>query len=456
MKLNSIYCGDCQRVLGNTIEFPNESVDLIYADPPFFSNKQYEVLWGDGYELRAFEDRWKGGIENYISWMEPKLREIHRVLKRTGSFYLHCDGHASHYLKVLLDKIFERGQFINEIVWERSHTRSSISKVFRRTHDVILFYSKTKRYTFNQQFSELSKTSMNLYKSNKDSNGYYRLVPLLVSGKRNGETGKTWRGIDPNTRGKAGCHWVTTPDKLEEYDRKGLIVWPSNSTHLPQLKYYLKNNKGVPLGDIWDDVGIIEASSKEDYGFPTQKPLSLLERIVKTSSNEEDVVLDPFCGCGTTIEAAYKLNRKWIGIDVSPTACKLIIKRLHSIGSNVTHNDIIGLPKTEKEILSMQPFEFQNWVIGKLMGRVSTRKTGDMGIDGYLFYGTPIQVKQSEDIGRNVVDNFETAIRRANKNKGIIVAISFGKGAYEEVARVKNQEGLEITLMTLKELIELE
>ncbi len=160
------------------------------------------------------------------------------------------------------------------------------------------------------------------------------------------------------------------------------------------------------------------------------------------------------CGCGTAIAEAQRLKRKWVGIDVSPTACKLMVKRMRALGVDIAAKDIIGLPKTLEEVHTMQPFEFQNWAIQMLMGRVSARKTGDMGIDGYLFDGTPVQIKQSEDIGRNVIDNFETAIRRAKKTKGMIVAFSFGKGAYEEVARVKNSEGIEITLKTTKELIE--
>jgi len=174
-------------------------------------------------------------------------------------------------------------------------------------------------------------------------------------------------------------------------------------------------------------------------------------RIVKASSNPMDVVLDPFCGCGTAIVVAHKLGRRWIGIDVSPTACNLMENRMRKL--NVSPN-VVGMPLTEDDLRKLQPFEFQNWIVKRLMGRVSSRKSSDMGIDGYTFEGYPIQVKQSDDIGRNVIDNFETAIRRRKKTKGLIVAFSFGKGAYEEIARTKLHDGVEIKAVTVKELME--
>jgi DNA modification methylase len=401
MKLNSIYCGDCQRVLGNTIEFPNESVDLIYADPPFFSNKQYEIIWKDGYEMRSFEDRWKGGVENYITWMEPKLRECHRILKQTGSMYLHCDWHADAHLRILMDQIFGPSNFRNEIIWHYKKWSAGF-KQFQRNHDVILFYSKSKfeNRVFNMSFQDRAESTLKRFGNSKIISGY-----------------------DENTGERL-------PSQMAEED-----------------------SIGVPLDDVWD-IGRVPPIKQL---YPTQKPESLLERIIFSSTNEGDLILDPFCGCGTTVRVAHRMKRNWIGIDVSPTACKLITSELRQkLKVRIGKDHIIGLPRTKNEILSMEPFEFQNWVIDKLMARPSIRKTGDMGIDGYLIDNSPIQVKQSEDVGRNVVDNFETAIRRAGKSKGTIVAISFGKGAYEEVARVKNQEGLDITLMTLAQLIDME
>ena len=241
----------------------------------------------------------------YLVMMTNRLLELHRVLKSSGSLYLHCDTTASHYLKIVLDTIFGAENFRNEISWRRSQTRSSISKIYRRAHDVIFFYSKSSEYTFNLQYKELSETSKKLYE-NQDEKGFYQLVPLLVSGKRNGATGQVWRGVDPNTHGKEGMHWVTTPDKLDEYDKQGLVAWGKKEGSTPRLKYYLDESPGVPLNDFWDDIDVISSSSGESLGYPTQKPLELLERILQASSNKGDVVLDPFCGCGTAVHAAQK------------------------------------------------------------------------------------------------------------------------------------------------------
>jgi DNA modification methylase len=390
MEPNSIYCGDCLDVLKR---FPDNSVDLIYLDPPFFSNRHYEVIWKDGAEIRAFGDRWKGGINHYVGWMEERIRQCHRVLKDTGSIYVHCDWHAVHYLKVMMDKVFVGGGFNNEIIWVYSRATSPKQKVWGRMHDNILFYSKSHNWTFNVDDVRLPYSE-----SSKSREGYTKMFH-------------------------------------NEGDLKG------------------GKCKLNPLGKFpedWWNIPIIRPNAEERLGYPTQKPLELLERIIKASSNKGDIVLDPFCGCGTTLVAAQKLGRRWIGIDISRTACKLMSKRLHSIG--VSPHIITG-DLTEEELLKYPPFEFQNWVCEKLGGRISPKKSGDMGIDGWTLDMLPIQVKQSRDVGRNPIDNFQTAIRRAKRKKGIFVALSFGKGAYEEAARAKN-DGIEIKLITVKELLE--
>jgi len=402
--VNKIFCGDCQKILRQYI--PDNSVDLIYADPPFFTEKKYEVIWGDGYEIRAYEDRWKGGIQNYLAWMEPKLRECHRVLKSTGSIYLHCDYHAGHYLKVLMDKIFGAEHFQNEIVWIFSKV-GGVEKRWAKRHELILFYTKSNTWTFN--IDEVREPySQSLVKSlKKDERGYYYTRGL---------------GLDKS---------------------------------ITRLKKTYIHPKGKVPEDVWN-LGSYTIPKGERLGYPTQKPEKLLERIIKASSNTMDIVLDPFCGCGTAIVVAYKLGRRYIGIDISPTACKLMFKRIQKLNPQLRFEEtVIGMPKTIEEIRQLQPFEFQNWVIQKLGARASERKIGDMGIDGFTFDLRPIQVKQSDNIGRNVIDNFETAMRRVKAKKGIIIAFSFGKGAYEEVARAKLQEGLEIELMTVEELLKL-
>ena len=402
METNIVYRGDCKVEMVNYVK--DESIDLIYMDPPFFSNRHYEVIWGNGYELRAFEDRWKGGIENYIAWMEPKLRECYRVLKPTGSMYLHCDYNANSYLRIKMDEIFGKNNRRNEIIWHYGAKASQKYPTFQPKHDTIFLYSKDKDITFNQLLQEYSDATL-LERTTRfkfhDKEGRYRLTT------RRDSSGEKYRA-----------------------------------------KVYL--HQGVPLDDVWD-ISIINATSKERLGYPTQKPEALLERIIKVSSNPKDVILDPMCGGGTTIAVAHKLKRKWIGIDVSPLACKITIERMRKLG--VTPIKIIGMPKTIKEIKALQPFDFQNWVCEQLLAHPSRTKVGDLGIDGWMMDGRPLQVKQSEHIGRNVIDNFETAIQRMKKDKGVIVALSFGKGAYEEVARAKNQMGLDIELKTVEDIL---
>lgn len=399
-KPNSIICGDCEDVLK---KFPDECIDLIYADPPFFTQKNYEIIWGDGSEIRAFEDRWKGGkkgIYTYIEWMRPKIEQIYRVLKKTGSFYLHCDWHASHYLKVLCDEIFGYERFQNEIIW--CYKGGYTTKRFRRKHDTILFYTKSDEYTFNIDDVRIPYSEEILKYTQVDSDGrrYYKT----------GQKG---------SKGRVYLH------------PKG------------QLPY-----------DYWIDIPCATTShGREMMGYPTQKPEKLLERIIKASSNPTDIVLDPFCGCGTAIAVAHKLGRRWIGIDISPTACRLMVKRMQKLGVRITERDVIGMPMTEEELKSLNPLEFQNWICQKINARISARKSGDMGIDGWV-NTIPIQIKQSERVGRNVVDNFETALRRVKKKKGIIVAFSFTKGAYAEVARAGAQEGVKIRLITVRELLD--
>jgi len=448
METDTIYCGDCTEVMERHI--PDNSIDLIYADPPFFTEQSYEVIWGNGYERRAFEDRWKGGIQNYIAWMEPKLRECHRVLKNTGSMYLHCDWHAGHRLRILMDRIFGENRLVNDIIWKRTaaHSGEGVIKKYGTIHDNILFYTKTDQYTFNPQYMPYGKEYLEKFYSHIDKDGRRWLSrDLTAAGVRHGDSGKPWKGIDVTAK---GVHWKFRVQKLDELEKQGRIYFPKKVGGMPRYKQYLDESKGVLLQDIWTDVSVISSHAKERLGFPTQKPEALLERIINTSSNPMDIVLDPFCGCGTTLVAAYRLKRRWVGIDISPTACNLMGQRLRKLHAQYK---IVGLPKTVEELRTLQPFDFQNWVFEKLHGRVNPRKVGDYGIDGWVELDIPLQVKQSEGIGRIVVDNFETAIRRMGKKKGVIVAFSFGSGAYEEVARAKNEEGLEIRLKTVEEIL---
>lgn len=397
---NIIYAGDCLNILKG---FPENCIDLIYLDPPFFTNKQYEEIWHDKFEKMSFEDRWEGGINHYVEWLKERLEQCHRVLKETGSIYVHLDYHAVYNVKIELDKIFRSG-FRGEIIWsnETASGYKTQGNKWIRGHDNILYYVKSKKFTFNKQFRELVEKTIARY-DKVDKNGrQYKIY--------------------------------------KDADGKERIV-------------YLDKSKGRHLSDVWTDIIAFQTVNRsgENTGYPTQKPLKLLERIIIGSSNKGDVVLDPFCGCGTTLVAAQKQGRKWIGIDISPTACKLMKKRLNEIG--VRDVIIQGLPTSVTQLKDLAPFDFQNWVVGQLKGTQSDRKSGDMGIDGYILGTIPIQVKQSEGIGRNVIDNFETAIRRMGKKKGVIVAFSFVKSCYEEVSRARLKDGQDIVLLEVKDLL---
>lgn len=464
---NLLYYGDNLEVL--RLHVKDESVDLVYLDPPFNSNATYSVLFGhaDGSQsaaqIQAFEDTWHwdqaaaaafqetvkagGAVASalaafqtllgpstmlaYLSMMAPRLVELRRVLKSTGSLYLHCDPTASHYLKLLLDAVFGAEHFVNEIAWKRSQTRSSISRSFRRAHDTILFYSCDKAYAFNMQYKSLSPASLKLYKA-EDEQGRYQAVPLLVSGRRNGETGTVWRGIDPNTRGRAGMHWVTTPAKLDEYEKDGLILWPNKEDGTPRLKYYLSQSPGVPLSDFWEDVDLISSSAAESLGYPTQKPEALLERIIGASSNPGDLVLDPFCGCGTTIAAAAKLDRRWVGIDLTYLAISLIKSRLAELGSDYA---VLGEPTTADDATDLaaeDPYQFQWWALGLIGARPAEGKKGaDQGIDGRLFFfdddATPKQVIVSVKAGKVSVPQVRDLVGVLDREKaqiGVLISLN--------------------------------
>ena len=368
--------------------------------------------------------------------------------------YLHCDDHASAHLRILIDKVFGEKNFINDIIWFRQSGAHSDAKQgsthFGRAHDNILFYSKGEPKCWNPQYEPYSESYLkDFYKYVEPETGRrYRLDNL--SGPGGIAKGNPYYEVMGVKR-----YWRYSEKKMKELIKEGRIV-QTKAGGVPAYKRYLDEGKGVPIMDVWLDISPIQSQSKERLGYPTQKPVALLERIVQTSSNKGDVVLDPFCGCGTALVASQKLNRKWIGIDISPTACKLMQKRLKkefSVSAQLVRGEV-----DINYVRKLAPFEFQNWVVvDKFYGTISKTKSGDFGVDGFtaqIHGGYPIQVKQSEDIGRNVIDNFETAMRRMNKKKGYIVAFSFGKGAREEVARTRNQEDLDITLRSVQELLD--
>ncbi len=471
---NTIYCGDCLEIM--TKHILSDSIDLIYVDPPFGSGEEYEIVFKDGVEVRHFTDRWIGGKEGYINWIKPRIRDIHRVLKDTGSFYLHCDYHLNAYLRIACDEIFGEANFNNEIIWKRKDAQSSVKK-YGINNDTILFYSKTKNFTFNKLYTPLSKkTQDSWYKKTevatktlvnrigkripKGTVRRYNLGDVSASGSRIGTRAHyEWKGKFPRN----GSHWRYVKEKMEELEREGRLYHSKSGT--PYEKRYLDESKGTPLQTIWTDIPMLRGMFKhtkgaEYQGYPTQKPVALLERIIEASSNEGDIVLDPMCGCGTALVAAQNLGRNWVGIDISPTACKIMIRRLRRKNVQITIDDIIGLPRRIDEIKKMvdlDPIEFQNWVCERL-GAVSTTKRGkkpraDGNVDGWIMSTIPIQIKGSEGIGYSEIERFEKTVEKNKLKKGLFVAFSFSKPAYAEAFRAKNEDDIIIDLIELEERI---
>ncbi|MDR3187981.1 MAG: site-specific DNA-methyltransferase, partial [Prevotellaceae bacterium] len=299
----------------------SETVDLIYLDPPFFSNRSYEVIWGDEGEVRSFQDRWAGGIDHYIAWLKERVVEMYRVLKPTGNIFLHCDWHADAYIRVeILDKIFGKNNFRNHIIWKRTNTPKGSqfeSKQFGVATDSIFFYSKTNRYFFDDKVVRI-KISEELVAEKypkKDEKGRYYEYPILRSVSKGSRPNLVYEygGYTPPAYG-----WVVNKEKLKEIDSRGDLGWRANGQ--PFRKFRPCEDPGLIINNCWDDILRIQSNSKESIGYPTQKPIALLERIIKCASNEGDLVLDPFMGGGTTIAVADRLNRKWIGIDQSVQA----------------------------------------------------------------------------------------------------------------------------------------
>jgi len=437
--MNTLYYGDNLDILRRYIK--DESVDLIYLDPPFNSNATYNVLFAqkDGTQssaqIQAFEDTWqwdenavrtyeeeveKGGpvadalrafhlllggsnMMAYLTMMAPRLMELRRVLKPTGSLYLHCDPTASHYLKILLDMVFGAENYRNEIIWKRTGSHGG-AKRWGSIHDTILFYTRTGNYTWNKIFQDYDQSYVENYYRFSDERGKYQLVSLTGPGVSSGDSGKPWKNVDPS---KVGRHWaiplnalkkiipedeivrLSTQDKLEILDAAGLIYWPPKGS-IPRQKRYLDEGEGVQIQDIINDINPISSQAKERLGYPTQKPLALLERIIQASSNPGDVVLDPFCGCGTAVVAAQKLGRQWIGIDITHLAISLVKHRLEDAFGDSLQFQVIGEPTTLEEAASLaaqDKYQFQWWALGLVGARPAEGKKGaDRGIDGRLYF----------------------------------------------------------------------
>ncbi len=391
--MNYLYLGDCHNVLKN--EIADESVDLIYIDPPFNSKRDYNIFF-DSKEIQtqriAFEDTWTlTNIQDslaelntlqthklytllttyqdvaphafpYLVMMGLRILELHRVLKTTGSFYLHCDPTMSHYLKTICDIIFGAKNFINEIVWERmfgTGSSKNIAKKYPANTDTILFYGKTEHFLFNVQKKPINEGAIKRY-------------------DKIDESGRRFKWADLRSYSK---------ERLEELLKKGEARFNPNAKN-PVYKLYFDETKGTPISNLWTDLAFMGTKSPERLGYPTQKPKALLERIIQASSNEGDTVLDAFCGCGTSIDAAEGLHRKWIGIDISPIAISLIKRRLKdSYKESLSKFEVRGVPEDEPSAIRLwneNPFAFQDWWLTEfeVFSTTEGTKGADKGIDG--------------------------------------------------------------------------
>jgi len=466
-----IYCGDN---LDQLKKLPDACIDLIYIDPPFNSNRNYEVFWGETKEKRAFEDRHES-TQAYIEFMRPRCVEMARVLEETGSFYYHCDWHASHYVKVMLDQIFGEGAFLNETIWRRNKAKGLATRALAQNHDTIFVYTGGGKHTFNAQYLPNDQHYLDQYKQTESGTGRkYQLTSLLNPAKDRPNLTYEFLGV---TR-----VWRWTKDRMQGAYDKGLVVQASPGS-VPRFKRYLDEQEGVPVDSIWDDIGPLSGQSEESLGYPTQKPAALLERIIRTSSNPNEIVLDAFCGCGTALVAAQNLGRQWIGIDISPTACRVMAKRLRDVchlpedeklwraGRGFVVRD---LPWSEKQLRAIPPFEFENWAVIALGGIPNKAQVGDMGIDGRIYPVSsmptksgkqageldfmdvwyPIQVKQKDKVGRPDIDSFETAMMREARTKGFFVSFEFSSDALREVDAFFRREHRVIIPLTVREILD--
>lgn len=473
---NTLFYGDNLPILRDHI--PADSIDLVYLDPPFNSNRTYNVLFrresGEESEdqIAAFEDTWHwsgaaepyhhmttGGApphvalmlgalhdfigENqmmaYLIMMAARLVELHRVLKPTGSLYLHCDPTASHYLKIVLDTIFGPENFRGEIAWKRSSAHSDAKQGARqpgRIHDVLLFYSKSREWTWNPVYTAYSPDYVaSNYRYVEEETGRRFKSTDLTAAKPGGDTSYEWKGRRP----PEGRYWAYSKENMQKFDEEGRLYY--SSTGLPRLKQYLDEMSGITLQDMWTDIPPIGAQAAERLGYPTQKPLALLERIISVSSNPGDIVLDPFCGCGTTVAAAQKLGRRWIGIDITHLAISLQKYRLKEMFPDAAFQ-VIGEPTSAagaRQLADEDRFQFQWWALSLIRARpfggdagAKTGKKGaDKGIDGVLTFvddhtGRPkkiiVQVKSGKVSSRDVRDLVGT-VNRESAAQGVFLTL---------------------------------
>ncbi len=421
---NRLFYGDNLDVLP---KIGSDSVDLVYLDPPFNSNRSYNVIFArnassaDTAQIQAFDDTWRwtqateeqyidllnGGVPNavadalramngllgendalaYIVNMAPRLVEMHRVLKATGSLWLHCDPTMSHYLKVLLDAIFGAENFRNEVIWQRTGSKGLMTRRLPSNHDVILGYQRTEAGIWNMEDAfipydqdDLPDKTAGKYSLRDPDGRLYELKDITNPNPNRPNLTYEFLGVTKV--------WRWTRERMQEAYEAGLIVQTAPG-RVPRVKRYLDEQRGLPLSDVWSDIAPLNSQAAERLGYPTQKPLALLERILALSSKPDDVVLDPFCGCGTTIDAAIKLGRQWIGMDITYIAVGLIQARLkdtYGEGIKDTYK-VEGIPRDlpgAQALFNQSPFDFERWAVTLADGTPNEKQVGDRGIDGVI------------------------------------------------------------------------
>ena len=479
--MNRLYYGDCLAVVE---EMPPGSVDLIYLDPPFNSSRDYNAIYTDETgrplptQIEAFCDTWildedrerairqmpvlmrEAGIDDevaefwrlwvkalrktnprmlaYLSYMVQRLLPMRGLLKPTGSIYLHCDPTASHYIKIMMDAIFGHENFRNEITWQRTESHNTADR-YGNIADILLYYVKSSQAIWNPQYQDYGEAQLSRFR-HVDNDGRRYKLENLTAPRPNSTSGKfNWRGTLPGpTRG-----WGYNVQQLEAWWREGRIRTKSDGTpRTDGLKVYLDETQGKPLQNIWTDISRIPNTSAERMGYATQKPLALLERVIMASSEPGDLVFDPFCGCATTIEAAHRLGRRWIGIDIAIHAIKRVAKvrlqeRLRLVEG--TDFEIKGMPRDmegARDLWERDKYHFQKWAVEQVDGFVTARKSGDGGIDGRLYFAMPqedawerdplrsmvIEVKGGANVGIGVVRNLRGILEREEADMaGLIV-----------------------------------
>lgn len=366
--------------------------------------------------------------------MANRLLELHRVLKPTGSLYLHCDPTASHYLKMVLDAVFSGANFQNELVWKRTSARSD-SHRWNQIHDTIFFYTKSSRFTWNTQYTDYDPAYLEkFYRFIEPETGRrYASDNLTAAGTREGSSGQPWRGISVKAK---GIHWKYKIETLEKLDKEGRILWPDKSAGVPRYKRYLDEMPGVAIQSVITDISPLSAQSAEKLGYPTQKPLALLERIIAASTNEGDVVLDPFCGCGTAIHGAEKLKRRWIGIDITNLAISLVEDRLRAAFPAITF-DVHGVPKdleSARDLAQRDKYEFEWWACSlvKAQPYKEKKKGADGGIDGVIYFQDDktmpkkviVSVKAGEHVSVPMIRDLGHVVNREKAAIGVFVTLT--------------------------------